>query len=363
MNKNIFKYIILGVIGIIVLVLSILGFSKYSKNHSIDINLGIGNHGIGSDNKNGGGTGGGIDFGGNKSKTKKGNFIKCIAYEDSLKATGYFEFRNGTLYNIMQYEISGEAPSDYMKKHTKKDVEDELKSMLCYKESACKNVKISWSGNTITMTLGVDINVVSSSIFEVGMSESEFLSEMSKDKGTTCEKVSKAPIYATETDSSKVYTNSSEKKYNDSLSNGTQSTEVKSTNESNKTESNEREEICFQLATGNYDDKRSESVNYSFYCSKNVIKKNVRVNIVGQYGKDKSAKYTAESYKNYLKKNFCDKYHLSNCKYVEITGNTKEIEMQAECNTNYAGLSKTTGEQLTLKGDSLEESLEKICEQ
>ena len=228
MNKNIFKYIILGVIGIIVLVLSILGFSKYSKNHSIDINLGIGNHGIGSDNKNGGGTGGGIDFGGNKSKTKKGNFIKCIAYEDSLKATGYFEFRNGTLYNIMQYEISGEAPSDYMKKHTKKDVEDELKSMLCYKESACKNVKISWSGNTITMTLGVDINVVSSSIFEVGMSESEFLSEMSKDKGTTCEKVSKAPIYATETDSSKVYTNSSEKKYKNSTS-STQNTEINNT--------------------------------------------------------------------------------------------------------------------------------------
>lgn len=227
MNNNTVKYIVIGILGLIVLVLSILGIGKYRKNNSIDIHFGIGNHGIGSGN-NGGGSSGGIDFGGGKSKTKKGNFIKCIAYEDTLKATGYFEFRNGTLYNMMQYEISGEVPADYMKEHTKKEVESELSDMLCSrKESACGNVKFSWSGRKVTMTLGVDINVMTSSLFKTGMTESEFLSNMSKDNETTCEKVSKAPIYATKIDSSESYLGSSnnyntsitEKKYKDSTSN------------------------------------------------------------------------------------------------------------------------------------------------
>ena len=221
--NNITKNIIIGVLAVVVLILSIMGISKYKKNNSIDINFGIGNHGIGSGRYKD--TGGGINIGGGgKSKTKKGNFIKCIAYEDSLKATGYFEFRNGVLYHMMQYEISGEVPADYMKEHTKKEVENELSSMLCSrKKSSCGNVKFSWSGRKVTMTLGVDINVMTSSMFKTGMSESEFLSSMSEDKGTTCEKVSKAPIYATKVNSSS-YSESgenynigiSEKKYEDS---------------------------------------------------------------------------------------------------------------------------------------------------
>lgn len=218
------KNIAIGILGGLVLILSILGIVKYKEKNSIDIGLGIGNHGIGSGRyKNTGG----IDFGGgDKSKTKKGNFIKCIAYEDSLKAVGYFEFKNGNLHNMIQYETSGEVPADYMQKHTKKDVENELLGMVCTIENkpACGNVKFSWSGRKVTMTLGVDINVITSSLFKTGISESEFLSSMSKDKGTTCEKVSKAPIYATKADPAGTYSGTSG--YNDTLTSAKQKAEL-----------------------------------------------------------------------------------------------------------------------------------------
>lgn len=349
------KNISIGVLGAVVLILSILGIIKYTENNSIDIGFGIGKIGIGSNNK--------IEEG----RTKKGKFYKCSENDSTISSTAYFDFSKGTLNKIAQYKMEVDVPSDYMKQHTKDEMNSELVEYICGNDkdvSMCGNLQIKWSGNHVVVTFGIDLST-SGNNFKNDMNESEFLNMMNQSH-TTCEKISKAPIYATTMDPAGTYYNRAKRYYKkyETEKNVESKNNIETTNnKKTPTTENNVNKMCEQLATGNYDSKRSESVNFTFYCNKKVINPTIKINIVGQSAKDKTANYTIDSYKKYLKENFCDKYHLSNCTYTEIEGGTKEVEMNAECKTNYNGLDSSDLDQLFEKNQSIEQAIVSVCKQ
>lgn len=195
------KNIAITVLGVIVLILSILGISKYKKNNSIDIGFGIGNIGIGSGRYK--------EDGGGKSKTKKGNFVECSENSgEGLSATMYVEFKNNKLSNkIVQYKMVGIVPEEEMKKTTKEYLEYRLMSYTCandQNDALCGNVKFSWSGNTVTATFAINIEESYKKYY--GLSQDEFISVITKNSSNaTCKKVSKAPIYGTSLDPAGTY--------------------------------------------------------------------------------------------------------------------------------------------------------------
>lgn len=201
------KNIIIGVLGVIVIVLSILGFSKYNKKNSVDIGLGVGNIGVGS-GKYKGSNGGGFNFGGGKkAKTKKGSYIKCYtASSSSMSETVYLTLKNNkvSVDELAQFEISATATKEAINKYGKKYLENSLVSRMCYDKSAprCGNIKFSWSGTKLTMAGAIDLH--ESSI--EGLTFEEAKKEVEEENGT-CEKVSKTPVYGTKLDPAGTYYN------------------------------------------------------------------------------------------------------------------------------------------------------------
>lgn len=326
------------VIGIIVFVLAIVGFSSYFKDHPIKI----------SGFKIGGGSG----SGGNGTTT--GDYLLCSGSEDGATEAVYMEFKDGIIANVAIGKISYPYTDQLKQRYTKEEVEREMLNEFCSGSGGLYNCNISWNGNNIE-AIG-NINVPDD---YRGLSKSEAKLKMENSNSQIrCTDETKAPKVS----SSNTISSTSLQEKSKSVNKKAEIENEKSTTveESNNTTSSDK--ICFQLATGNYDSTRSESINYSFYCSKNAVRQNVTISIVGQYGKDKSANYTKESYKKYLKEKFCDKYHLSNCTYTDIDG-TDEVEMLAKCKTNYTGLTEDTARELH-KGNnnSIEESLESVCE-
>lgn len=201
------KNIIIGVLGAIVLILSILGFSKYKKNNSVDIGLGVGNIGIGSGEYNDD-NGGGFNIGGGKSKTKKGNWVKCYASSGTMSETIYFKLRNNkTSTELSQIKVVGSTNSDRIQKYGKTRLQKSLASYLCRDSSkpVCGNIKYKWSGNTVTLTGAYDLEAGGS--YFVGLTYEEIKEKVSQEGEGTCEKVSSAPIYGTKLDPAGTYSN------------------------------------------------------------------------------------------------------------------------------------------------------------
>lgn len=325
------------VIGIIVFVLAIVGFSSYFKDHPIKF----------SGFKIGGGSG----SGGNG--TIKGDYLLCSGSEDGATEAVYMEFKDGIIANVAIGKISYPYTDQLKQRYTKEEVEREMLNEFCSGSGGLYNCNISWNGNNIE-AIG-NINVPDD---YRGLSKSEAKLKMENSNSQIrCTDETKAPKVS----SSNTISSTSLQEKSKSVNKKAEIENEKSTSDKESSTTNSHEKDCLQLATGNYDDKRSESINYSFYCDKNIVQRKIRVEIVGQSNKDKSANYTEESYKKYLKEKFCDKYNLTNCEYIWMD-DTKEVDFLAECKTNYAGLSVDTVEGLFEKGQSVEESLEAVCE-
>ena len=326
------KIIMLSITSVVVLVLSVLGILKYCESNSINIGFGPGK-----------GSSGG--------QTKKGTFYKCEQNEDTMYMVGYFDFSKGTLNKIAQYKMEVNVPDDYIKQHTKDELNAELLEYICGDDkdtSMCGNVQIKWNGNRATMTFGVDLSS-SSSNFKIDMTESEFLNKMNQSH-TTCKKISKAPIYATVMDPAGTYYNKVKKYYKKYEVKTNTSTNIKSDKkEVRPTTENNVNKYCFDLSAGN----NSEGVSFIFYCNKKVINPTINVGIIKKVDDTQIA-----SGQKYLKEKYCDKYHFVNCEYTEIEGGVKLV---AECKTNYNGLSQDTVEQLYEEGQSIEKAITTVC--
>lgn len=349
MKKNI-KLIILG---IIVLMLSILGFIKYEKSNSINIGFGIGSIGIGPNKTEN-------DMVFSKEKIKNGVFVECNDYEDYLQAKMWIEFKNGKMQDIVYYKLYGKVPNEELKNLTKKEIENNIISLICSKDKnypLCSNIKTVWKNNTITMTFNVNHHNMYNGEYD-NLTINQFVNKLNSPK-EICKITNKGYTSEQKILPAGTYYN----KYNNSkkVKDTTNNKPVQNEEKKSPTDENSVNKMCLQLATGNYDSKRSEGVNYTFYCNKKVINPTITISIVGQSAKDKVANYTIDSYKKYLKDRFCDKYHLSNCKYNEIEGGTKEVSLIAECKTNYNGLEPSTVRELFPKGQSIEETMVSVC--
>lgn len=321
------------VIGIIVLVLGILGFKSYFDDYSLKIGK-IGFNDSGSDGEIG---------------TTKGDYVFCSGSYDGLTQSIYMEFKNDKVNEIAIGKFSSKYTDELKQRYTKEELEKEMYKQFCTGSNGLYNCNISWDGDNI-VALG---NTKVPEEYK-GLSKAEAKLKMEDtNKYMKCTDSTTAPKVSGSIDTyANVIQNEQAK---DESVNRTPETEKQTTT------TNSHEKDCLQFATGNRDDKRSEGINYSFYCDKNIVQRKVRVEIVGLANQDKSVNYTEETYKKYLKEQFCDKYNLINCEYT-WRDSIKEADLLAECRTNYAGLSVDTVEGLLENGHSIEESLEAICE-
>lgn len=338
------KIIIIGILSVIVLILSILGIVKYSENNSINIGFGIGNSGIGTNI--------------NEGRTKKGSFLKCEEYQDTLLITKYFDLSDGTLNRIMQYKAEGDIPADYVKKYSKSELNGELLELLCANDkdkALCGNVKIKWNNNHVIMTFAVDLNSYYNKVIE-GINEAELMNQINK-SNTKCEKVVNSPIYSTIIDPAGTYYNIIKKHYNNYKIENKEQEKQPVENKKTPTTINSVNKVCKELSTGNYNDIRSEGISFIFYCNKKVINPTINVNITKRVDSTNSS---FENSKKYLKEKYCDKYHFSNCTYTKIEGG---IKLVAECKTNYNGLDPNDIEQLYDIGQNIDQAMNSVCKQ
>lgn len=338
------KVIIIGILSVIVLILSTLGIIKYSENNSINIGFGIGNSGIGTNI--------------NEGRTKKGSFLKCEEYQDTLLITKYYDLSNGTLNRMMQYKAEGDILADYVKKHSKSELNAELLELLCSNDkdkALCGNVKINWNNNHVIMTFAVDLNSYYNKVLE-GINESELMNQINN-SNIKCEKISNSPIYSTTIDPVGTYYNIVKKYYNDYKVEKKEQEKQPIENKKSPTAINIVNKVCKELSTGNYNDKNSEGIVYTFYCNKKVVNPTINVTITKRVDK---TNYLFENSKKYLKEKYCDKYHFSNCTYSEIEGGIKLI---AECKTNYNGLDPNDIEQLYDIDQNINEAMASVCKQ
>jgi hypothetical protein len=320
------------VIGIIILVLSIVGFSSYFKNHPIKIGK-IGFGGSGSDGEIG---------------TTKGDYLLCSGSESGGTEDIYMEFKNDIISEIAIGKISYPYTDELKQRYSKEEIEKELLKEFCSSSIGLYNCNISWDGDNIVAVGNIKIPDDYK-----GLSRAETQIKMEKtNSNIKCANTTKAPKVSGSIDP---YTNAIQN----------EQTKDESVNripetENQTTTSNSHKKFCLDWnASGGSD----VSLSFVFYCDKNVVQKSVDVSISANFNENtlfgkNSGNYTIADAEKEFRNRYCNK--IKDCN-ISWDKNKRTITLKGTCKSNYAGLSKSTVEEFRNDWE-ITTALNEICE-